>query len=170
MTSAKIIHLYVSPGHNYFGRHGQAADDHSLEEQSEIQCRAGRGIESDRFFDYKPDYKGQITFFADEIYRGLCDSLGVHGISPRVFRRNVITQGLDLNSLIDVEFTLQGVRFLGTGECKPCYWMNSAFHPEAETRLQGNGGLRARILSDGLLRPGSAEFTGNARETQRSLF
>lgn len=151
MSSAHILQLYVSPGHSYFGRHGQAADDHPMDERAEISCFAGRGIQGDRFFDYKPHYKGQITFFANEVYRALCEELGVYGVSPSVFRRNVITQCLDLNSLIGVEFTLQGVRFLGTGECKPCYWMNSAFHPETEARMQGRGGLRAKIITDGRL-------------------
>jgi len=82
----------------------------------------------------------------------LAEDVGVQEVAPQVFRRNVITRNVDLNSLIGVEFELQGVRFLGTAECKPCYWMNSAFHPEAETRLRGQGGLRAKILSDGPLR------------------
>ena len=151
MESSRILHLFVSPMHNYFGHHGRAADEHPVEERKEVHCVAGRGIEGDRFFDYQPDYKGQITFFADEIYRQLCTELGVSGVSPSAFRRNVITQGIDLNSLIGQEFSLQGVRFLGTGECKPCYWMNAAFHPDAEARLQGYGGLRAKILTSGRL-------------------
>ena len=50
------------------------------------------------------------------------------------------------------EFEIQGVRFLGTGECSPCHWQNEAFAPGAEDALQGRGGLRAKILSDGMLR------------------
>ena len=30
------------------------------------ECVAGKGIAGDRFFAYKPDYKGQVTFFAWE--------------------------------------------------------------------------------------------------------
>jgi MOSC domain-containing protein YiiM len=64
----------------------------------------------------------------------------------------VITRGVDLNSLIGAEFEIQGVRFEGVSECSPCHWMNQAFHSEAEQRMKGNGGLRARILADGVLR------------------
>ena len=39
-------------------------------------------------------------------------------------------------------------------ECAPCHWMNDAFHTGTEARLQGHGGLRAKILSDGVLRVG----------------
>ena len=59
-----IRHLFVSAGHNFFGHHGGPAGTHPTVPLPHLQCRAGRGIEGDRFFDYKPDYRGQITFFA----------------------------------------------------------------------------------------------------------
>ena len=53
---------------------------------------------------------------------------------------------------MDREFEIQGVRFRGHGEAKPCYWMNQAFAPGTQEALQGQGGLRAEVLSDGCLR------------------
>lgn len=147
-----IRHLYISPGHNYFGHHGEPQGEHPIVEVREIRCLAGRGIEGDRFLDYKPAYKGQITFFAHEVYAAVCAQLGVQDKAPSAFRRNVISTGADLNALIGREFELQGVRFLGTAECHPCYWMDSAFAPGTEQALAGNGGLRAKILTDGVLR------------------
>ena len=120
----------------------------------ELESIAGHGIRGDRFFDYKPDYKGQITFFSAEIYDELCASFlplaGAHP-APSAFRRNVITRGIDLNTLIGVEFTLQNIRFLGTAECSPCHWMDQAFAPGAHAALKNRGGLRAKILNDGIL-------------------
>ncbi len=118
----------------------------------EIECVAARGIRDDRFFDYKKNYKGQITFFSAEVFGEICGKFGVPGKSPGVARRNVITSGVDLNSLIGKTFEVQGVAFEGTGECSPCYWMNAAIAPGAEMALQGHGGLRARILTSGTLR------------------
>ncbi len=146
------IHLYVSAGHNYFGHHGQAAGSHKIIEVDAIHCLAGRGIEGDRFCDFKQDYKGQITFFASEVYESLKAECGVYGVAPSVLRRNVITRGVDLNLLIGKVFQIQGVQFEGCAECSPCYWMNEAFHPEAEARLRGRGGLRAKILGDGWIK------------------
>lgn len=148
----EIVHLYISPGHNFRGHHGGSPGAHPVLEVDQIRCVAGRGIEGDRYFDHEPDFKGQITFFAEEVYRELCQRFGVHDKPPSVFRRNVITRGLDLQSLIGREFEIQGVRFFGSESCKPCYWMDQAFAPGAEAALQGRGGLRARILSDGILR------------------
>ena len=149
----RVVHLYVSPGHNFFGRHGQPAGEHPTLEVPEFRCVPGQGIEGDRFFDFKADYKGQITFFAQEVYDRLCAELKVRDKSPAAFRRNVICEGIDLNTLKGgQEFEIQGVQFRGSEECRPCYWMDQAFGPGAEMALKGWGGLRAEILSEGVLR------------------
>ena len=162
--STRIRHIFISPGHNDIGRHGTDAGEHPLVEVAEARCVAGRGIEGDRFFDFKPDYKGQITFFEWETYERLRAQFGLEGKGPGVFRRNVVVEGLALGALIGCEFELQGVRFFGTQEAAPCEWMNQAFCPGAHEALKGIGGLRARILSDGVLRSGavgSAAATGD---------
>jgi MOSC domain-containing protein YiiM len=148
----EIHRLYISPGHNFFGHHGREPDIFPALEVPALDCVAGRGIRGDRFFDYKVDYKGQITFFAIEVFDQLCKALPVRDCSPALLRRNVITCGIDLNQFIDREFEIQGIRFYGTGECKPCYWMDRAIAPGTENFLKGRGGLRARILSDGIFR------------------
>jgi MOSC domain-containing protein YiiM len=147
-----IEHLFISPGHNFFGHHGKPPGENPMVEVEEMRCLAGRGIEGDRFLDYKPDYKGQITFFPAETYDELCVRFDVWDKSPSAFRRNVITRGVDLLTLIGREFTIQGVRFLGAAECSPCYWQDGAFAPGTEEALQRRGGLRAKILTDGVLR------------------
>jgi MOSC domain-containing protein YiiM len=147
----EICHLYISPGHNFFGHHGRAPDDFPIIEVPSIECVAGHGIRGDRFFDYRDDYKGQITFFAFEVFEELCDALQLPDCSPSQLRRNVVVRGADLSSLFEAEFEIQGVRFSGAGECKPCYWMNQAIAPGAEDFLEGRGGLRARILTSGRL-------------------
>lgn len=121
-------------------------------EVPEITCVAGQGVVGDRYFGHRPDFKGQITFFSHEVYARLCTQFHIHDRDTSVFRRNVIVTGTDLNTLIGKEFELQGVTFLGTEEARPCYWMNQAFGEGAEQALMGHGGLRARILTDGVLR------------------
>ena len=150
----KLLHLYISPEHNFFGHHGQPPGEAAMIELDTVECVKGKGLVGDRFFGYKEDYKGQVTFFAHEVYERMCEQFQVIGMPPSVFRRNLITKGVNLNSLIGQEFEIQGVRFLGTQESTPCYWMNQAFAEGAEEALKGNGGLRAKILSDGVLRKG----------------
>jgi MOSC domain-containing protein YiiM len=152
----EITELYLSPGHNYVGHHGHPAGVYPLVEPEKLICVAGHGVAGDRYFDHPKTSRGQITFFAREVHDELCRALGVTDKHPGVFRRNVVTRGMDLNAWIGRQFELQGVRFEGTGECAPCYWMDQAFAPGAEQALKGRGGLRARILSDGVLRRGPA--------------
>jgi MOSC domain-containing protein YiiM len=151
----RLLHLYISPDHNFFGHHGKPPGKAPMLEVDEVECVAGKGLKGDRFFGWKEDYKGQVTFFQHEVYEALCAEFEVTGVEPSIFRRNLITQGVDLNTLIGREFEVEGVRFLGTEESRPCYWMNQAFAEGAEEAMKGRGGLRAKILSDGLLRQAS---------------
>jgi MOSC domain-containing protein YiiM len=148
----EVRRLYISPGHNFFGQHGKPPGQNPIVEVGEIECVAGRGLRGDRFFDHKENNKGQITFFAWETYEAICLALGVQDKLPSTFRRNVITAGVDLNELIGREFQVQGVRFRGMEECRPCFWMDQAFTPGANDFLIGRGGLRAVILKNGILR------------------
>jgi MOSC domain-containing protein YiiM len=152
----KITALYLSPGHNYFGHHEKPAGTHEILSVNQAECVAGQGLRGDRFFGHQENYKGQITFFSLEVYLALCSTLKTEDKSPAVFRRNVITSGIDLNSLLAKTFELQGISFEGITECSPCYWMDKAFAPGAEKALKGQGGLRAKITSNGVLSTGPA--------------
>jgi MOSC domain-containing protein YiiM len=154
VTDFEISHLYISPGHNFFGHEPGQPSSNPVQEVASIWCVEGKGIEGDRFFGYKESYKGQITLFEEETYNDLCAQLGIWDRSPSVFRRNVITRGARLNELIGHEFTVGEVRFLGTEESRPCFWMDHAFGPGAKAALKGRGGLRAVILSTGRLSVG----------------
>ena len=154
----RIRQIFVSAGHNYYGHHGQAPDDHPSIAVERIECIAGRGILGDRFYDFSANYKGQITFFSSEVFESLARNLNIPSKSAGVLRRNVIVSGVDLNALIGKEFELQGVRFRGTAHCKPCQWLNQAFAEGTEQFLKDNGGLRAQILTDGTIAIGEAEL------------
>ena len=152
MDLIKVHSIYLSRGHNFHKHHGGPASKNPSEKVQEASCVAGKGLEGDRFFGYKNNYKGQVTFFAMEVFRELSDQLNVHDKEPHVLRRNIITEGVDLNTLISKRFSIQGIEFEGMEECTPCYWMDQVFSEGAEACLKGRGGLRARILTDGVLR------------------
>src|SRR6266508_2198007 len=168
--AVEICHLYISPGHNFVGHHGRKPGGHPAVEVPMIECLAGRGIRGDRYFDFKDDYKGQITLFSLEVFDELSGALESHDCSPALVRRNVMTRGVDLNDLIGQDFEIQGVHFHGTQECAPCYWMNRAIGLGAEEFLKGRGGLRAKILSDGQLRSSEQTVTQASCLTSRTGF
>ncbi len=147
----RLRHIFVSPGHNYYGHHGQPAGEHEIVEVDRVECVAGRGLRGDRFFDHKENYKGQVTLFAWEVFDALRRVRSRPELSPSVLRRNLVVEGLDFDALIGQRFALQGVELEGTEECRPCYWMDQAVGSGAEEWLKGRGGLRCRILTDGML-------------------
>jgi len=147
----RVAHLFISPGHNFFGHHGQPAGEHGIIPVEQIECVAGRGLRGDRFFNFKENYKGQVTLFSMEVFEALRDELNLPAVQPRGTRRNVFVRGADLNKLIGEKFELQGVSLAGVEECRPCQWMDTALGPGAEEWLRGRGGLRCRILTDGII-------------------
>lgn len=154
-----VHRLALSPGHNFFGHHGEPAGATPLRLVDVLECVAGRGVRGDRFFDYRENYKGQITFFSLEVFDALQRELDLPFALPEATRRNVFTRGIDLATLIGREFEIEGLRFAGVEECRPCYWMDQALGPGVDHWLRGRGGLRARVLRDGQLRLGQAGFT-----------
>src|SRR5438132_14331523 len=94
-----------------------------------IECAAGRGIRSDRYFDFKIDYKGHITFFSFEVFDELCGALQVRDCSNALVRRIVIARCVDLNGLVGQDFVIQDVHLHGREEWRPCYWIARAIAP-----------------------------------------
>lgn len=155
-----IRHIFISPGHNYFGRPKDGPGEHPTLDVAQVEARAGLGLVGDRYFGVAAHYDAQVTFAAWEVFTAVQAELGLSGLSPSLMRRNIIVEGVPLNQLIGCEFILdfgdQRVRLLGVKPCSPCGWMDAMIGPGAWPLLRGRGGLRARILSDGVLRRGPA--------------
>ncbi len=140
----KVRQLFISPGHNFFGRHGAAARRTSATiEVAEIECVAGRGICGDRFFDFKENYKGQATFFLLGDFSALCAELKLSGKSPGESRRNIVVEGVDLNSLVGQEFEI------------------------ARREIPRHGGMFALPLDGSRLRAGRGALFAAARRAAR---
>lgn len=147
----EIIAIYISTGHDFVGRHGKGRLRHGIEKVQSITCVAGAGIVGDRYFNHKEDFKGQITFFDLAVHERISRDFDLLDLDPALYRRNVITSGIDLNTLIGKRFKIQGIEFEGSEECRPCYWMDESVKPGVHEALKGFGGLRARILNNGTL-------------------
>jgi MOSC domain-containing protein YiiM len=158
-----LEHIYISPGHNYFGKPKDGPATHPTLDVDEVEVRAGRGLVGDRYYGVPAHYEAQVTFFAAEVFDALLAEFGRDDLTPILTRRNIVTRGANLNLLIGQEFTLDfgpdlnsKVNFLGTKPCSPCVWMDAMLGAGAHAFLRGRGGLRARVLTNGILRRGSA--------------
>lgn len=65
-------------------------------------------------------------------------------------RRNIVTSGIDLRSLVGREFSVAGVRMIGLEEAKPCERPSVLSEkPDFKQTFDGRGGLRAEIIDEG---------------------
>jgi MOSC domain-containing protein YiiM len=155
-----IHHIFISPGHNYFGRPKDGPGDHATLDVAQVEAVAGQGLVGDRYFGVPAHYDAQITFVAWEVFSVLGAEFGRDDWSPVLMRRNIVIEGVPLNQLIGQPFTLDlgghRVDFLGAKHCAPCAWMDAALAPGAQKFLRGRGGLRARIVRSGTFVRGEA--------------
>jgi len=69
-------------------------------------------------------------------------------------RRNVVTRDVPLNHLVGREFMLGEVRVRGIRLCEPCSHLQALVGLPVIKALRHRGGLRAQILTRGMIRVG----------------
>ena len=77
-------------------------------------------------------------------------------ILVRMARRNLVTEGADLNALVGRTFEIGEVVLRGIRLCEPCNYLAKTTYPETLVGLVHRGGLRAQIVRGGVLRVGDA--------------
>lgn len=121
----------------------------------------GKGLEGDRYglgvgtYSNKPGPSRELTLIEAEALEGLKRDDGLD-LSPGDSRRNVLTRGVALNHLVDREFFVGEVKAKGIRLCEPCARLAELTDPKAHPGLIHRGGLRAQILTEGVIRVGDA--------------
>ena len=161
-VALRITGLVVSPRHRYDGRPADGPKPVAgPETPDEVVVRASRGLVGDRYFGTRHRF-ASVTFLAVESIDRLEGVLGTGPFDPFLARRNVMTVGLDVESLVHSEFTIDGgagpVRFRSLTRANPCAWMDGAFAPGAHQAMRGHAGIRCEPLDDGVLRVGAARL------------
>lgn len=143
-------------------------DSAPMESLSAVRAVPGRGLEGDRYFlgtgfySPRPSHGGrEVTLIETEAVEALLHGVGnAEGhrlgitLSPAETRRNLATVGVPLNHLVDREFWVGSVLLVGTRLCEPCKHLEDLTQPGVMAGLIHRGGLRARILSEGVIRVG----------------
>ena len=129
-----------------------------MQSVSEARAVPGQGLEGDRYFDHKgtfskPQPDRELTLIEAEAIEALRSEFQVDfGLSDS--RRNIVTRGVPLNHLVDKEFWIGDVRARGLRLCEPCSHLQRLSHPKVLPGLVHRGGLRAQILTEGMIRVG----------------
>jgi MOSC domain-containing protein YiiM len=130
-------------------------------EVTEARAVPGRGLEGDRYFHRTGTYSvksgpdREVTLIEAEALEALQRDYGVT-LEPGQSRRNITTQGVPLNFLVGKEFTVGRVSLLGIRLCEPCGHLEGLTREGTRAGLVHRGGLRAQILTEGVIRAGDA--------------
>lgn len=126
---------------------------------SEVELVAGVGILGDRKA-IKPDdppKKRQPDRQLTLIEKEKIDAFNLEhnlAFTGDDLRRNLVTQGIDLNALVGKEFVVGGATVRGIELCQPCSYLSKRTDPRLIKGLFNRGGLRAEILTSGTVKVG----------------
>jgi MOSC domain-containing protein YiiM len=113
-----------------------------------------RGLEGDRHVTGKGTFPSGLPGSALTLVQSeVCDSF-VPPLGPDEHRRNIVTRGIDLNALVGHEFLVGEVRCRGMRLCEPCTVVQGYASRPVLRQLVHRGGLRADIVTEGVLRVG----------------
>ena len=129
-------------------------DGKKINEISEIEVLSGKGILGDRHFHDYNNYKGQITLIEKEnidYYNNKYKSK----IPYTDFRRNIVTEGIELNSLVKKEIEIGTIKILPYEICKPCLHLEQMVSgKDIIKEFLRRGGLRCEVLVSGKVKIG----------------
>jgi MOSC domain-containing protein YiiM len=137
-----------------------------LAAQTKAILEAGRGIVGDRYYTGagtfsiklhgKPDV--EVTLIeAEEI-----EAFNVRerlALGPADLRRNLLTRGIRLNDLVGKQFSVGAVVLAGIRLCEPCSYLAKVAAKQVVPGLDHRAGLRARVVSGGVIHAGDAIVT-----------
>ena len=117
------------------------------------------GLRGDRYLlgtgHYTPYDVCQVTFVAGEALDEIDREYGIDLTDGR-HRRNVVTRGVDLRSLLETTFRVGDAAFRGTRPRPPCAHVERVAGERGVARAlkEGRGGICADVVGEGTVRVG----------------
>jgi MOSC domain-containing protein YiiM len=145
-----VISLHIAPT-------GAAA----MQSMGQVRAVARRGLEGDRYFNQlgtfsnDPGTGRHVTLIEIEAVEALKRDYDFDML-PSLSRRNIVTRGVALNHLVEREFSVGQVILRGTRLCEPCSHLEKLTRQGVMRGLIHRGGLRAEIMTSGMIRIGDA--------------
>ena len=118
-----------------------------MKKVEQLYALAGRGIEGDRYFlgtgtySKSPEPGRQVTLIKSEVLESLKNKLEIN-VKPEESRRNILTQGIEINDLIGTEFYVGTVRLRAHRITQPCLYLEKLLdQPGLYKELWDKGGI-----------------------------
>jgi len=132
-----------------------------LVEVTAVTAEAGKGLVGDRYhmgcgsfnapqFD---QHVREVTLIASEAISECNARLGTR-FSAADFRRNIVTEGIDLTVLKGKRFRIGDAVLRTVRTAPPCRYLSRLLGADVMTGLKGIGGIRAAIEKGGEIREG----------------
>ena len=122
-----------------------------------VRAVVGRGLEGDRYFNQIGTYSHnsgphrEVTFIELETVEALQRDAGIQ-VEAGAIRRNIVTQGVALNHLVDRQFQVGEVTLRGVRLSVPCDHMEQLTQrPGIMRSLVHRSGLHAEVLTEGVI-------------------
>lgn len=141
-----VAHIYIAPQRGA-----------PMERVESVEAVPNSGLKGDRYSEPKnrPAPDNEVTLIESENIEAFTTSEGLP-LTPDMPRRNIVTRGVDLNALCGKRFRVGAAVFEGMRLCEPCRLFARRTHRAVLTFFVGKGGLRARIVTGGLIRSGDS--------------
>ena len=114
-----------------------------------VEVIKGKGLVGDRKFRENNDKKSQLTLIEIEninYYNKISNS----SINTLEFRRNIVTEGVELNKLVNKEFLIGNINVKAHDLCRPCQYLQKLLNQNNFVKeLIHKAGLRCEILTSG---------------------
>lgn len=123
-----------------------------------IAATPGKGLEGDRYSlgrgawvkEIRPG-DHELTLIETEQLEWLRLETGQE-LTHRMSRRNLLTEGIDLNELVGKRFHVGDVEVEGMRLCEPCKTLQQQTGLDILPAMVGRSGLNCRVLTAGVIR------------------
>jgi len=123
-----------------------------LSRVDEAEALAGRGLAGDRYAAGRGTFSGPGRGY--ELTLAEAEVLDEIQLPWEQARRNIVTRGISLNGLVGQRFRIGSVECVGRRLAEPCSHLEKLARPGLLRPLVHRGGLRADIITGGVIRPG----------------
>ena len=125
-----------------------------MQDMTNVEVIANKGIVNDRYFSEKNDQDLQITLIESENI-DYFNEISETKIPYINFRRNIITKGIQLNELVGKKLSIGKVKLKGIELCRPCKNLQEMLRQNNIIKeFLKKGGLRCEILNNGIINVG----------------
>jgi MOSC domain-containing protein YiiM len=136
------------------------------------QLLAGRGLAGDRYalgggtWARYPDLEKQLTLIDAADVAAVAAEVGVP-LTPGDTRRNLVTSGIDLPSLVGRWFAVGDALLFGVKRCPPCTHLERLTGARLVKAMVHRGGINAAVLSGAAIAEGAVVRPVSEEEAAR---